>query len=456
MTSGNGIRMPDHQYRPARGLELVHERCRLIGRNGRDRQLLRLCRRRRRLLRPFELRREYRGQLHVLQHRGQSGGPRPAGGRQHGIRGHPPGAAVGALGMTDQEDGGLRPGRGWNRRQNQSGKDGLLQHFVVASQLSITGRGSVGALRTAIWYSTAPAAHAAATVASWVDVAPARIVTRYQDRRDRNHRPEWNDEGCRLHRRCEAGIAEAEGGGAGGEIDEKPRDRARSSHQGERSGYSKNERDNGRDQNGVRGCPEPRVHASEERWQVTLFGKRIQVARSGKRLAHVVAAGRADGANSDEGGTRAAEEQLRGVRERRFRGREIGQRAERNELNQREHDGGDHDRHDEGERHTPAWVAGLTGRDRHDLISAEGKDQQETRSSRTRAGTACGSPESRDRSTAKRPATMKITSGVSFAIVRAFSTRLLCRIPRTLIAVIAAVITAIVAARGPLRDIAGQ
>ena len=51
---------------------------------------------------------------------------------------------------------------------------------------------------------------------------------------------------------------------------------------------------------------------------------------------------------------------------------------------------------------------------------------------------------------------MKITSGVSLAMVSAFSTRLLCRMPRTLIAAIAAMIAVITAARGPLRDIAGQ
>ena len=51
---------------------------------------------------------------------------------------------------------------------------------------------------------------------------------------------------------------------------------------------------------------------------------------------------------------------------------------------------------------------------------------------------------------------MKISSGVSLAMVSALRTTLLCLIPRTLMAAIAPMIPVIAIARGPLRDIAGQ
>ena len=57
----------------------------------------------------------------------------------------------------------------------------------------------------------------------------------------------------------------------------------------------------------------------------------------------------------------------------------------------------------------------------------------------------------RDASIAKSPATMKMTSGISFAAVSALTTMLLWRMPRTLIAVMATVISVITMARaGPL------
>ena len=51
---------------------------------------------------------------------------------------------------------------------------------------------------------------------------------------------------------------------------------------------------------------------------------------------------------------------------------------------------------------------------------------------------------------------MKMTSGVSLPIVSAFSTRLLCRMPRTLMAAIAAMMTVITTARRPGCVTAGQ
>ena len=98
------------------------------------------------------------------------------------------------------------------------------------------------------------------------------------------------------------------------------------------------------------------------------------------------------------------------------------------------------DRHDQGERHAPGAGRGPRRPGPARPRSRRRRRSAGARSSRTRAGTACGRRSSRDTSTAKRPATMKITSGVSLPTVRTFSTRLLCRMPRTLIAAIAAMI----------------
>ena len=191
--------------RRSAALSLFDQRRGLIGGNRRDRQVLRLCRRRRGLLRPLEFGREYRGQLRVLQHRRQrlAARARPAA-DSSGSAAIPPAPAVGPLGMANQEDRGLRA-RPRSAAPPASVRQGCAR-FSICRGLSSRVSPGAGrrAFRTAIRYSTAPATIAAATVASWVDVAPARIVTPIRIAAIGIDRPERHDERRRLDRRCEA------------------------------------------------------------------------------------------------------------------------------------------------------------------------------------------------------------------------------------------------------------
>ena len=79
------------------------------------------------------------------------------------------------------------------------------------------------------------------------------------------------------------------------------------------------------------------MNPAEERRQIALLGQRVEIARPGQRLTHVVAGGRADRADGDERRAARAEEQRGRVSQRRLRRREAGQRPERHDLRQRHH-----------------------------------------------------------------------------------------------------------------------
>ena len=114
----------------------------------------------------------------------------------------------------------------------------------------------------------------------------------------------------------------------------------------------------------------------------------------------------------------------------------------------RHDDRDDDDRHDQGKRHGASWIAGFARRHRNRPRIRRTQKSTAVRSTTARAIVGARSGTSSAGSTKKIPTATKTTSGSSLPTVSTLSTRLLCRIPRMLIAAIATMIEAMKAARG--------